>query len=869
MAKKHYPKQRSSPPQLASDDLGALEARAREDLAAGKFRKARETYKLLCKRDRERYLPGLIEANTRLMDELRERGLVSEAEQVMAYLKTIAPPKALAGLEIRAALQRADWTGALGSAAKMLADAPGDQAVVADALVLAFEQTAGPNAPALPERVKSELAAVTGALECVARAEYGAAQDLLRPLPRESMFADWKMLIKGMVAFHTGDMAKAEALLSRLPETGIPAQAAAAYRALASRNAPLVEAGMERVCRLFGVEGLASVVSRADRLWRSGSVAESYGEMRKFPDFPSEEPGLTGALSDFYFKCFANVRESLAARCFRAFYELQKKNRCKHDSEYRLICLALLREDLQLTDFDSTETATYLSNFLQHSPPGDRQTGRMAAILFEKLGSFNARMAPKHPFEFESERMDDSNLAQRFLLQSIEHDGDYLPAYLRLTEVYEFLKKTSERNRLMDEMTRRFPNEKAVLIKAGALCSQRKAYLKGIEYLERAHALDPLDQEALLCLTGAYIGVALQHYEKGALAKARMTYEAIFKIADREKFEPAMGLDFMLARQSVMERLFGEPGAAAEKEAAARKIAHSKPALLYFMHAYYRAKGPSGASSPFWDELQHTCPQSGLDRLRLVGTFLSLREVCEGLDLRDEARFIERCMEPLLKGRTAVSEIVELLALLGPGHHLLHDLGEKLLAAGLKAEPGHLRLRLVKFVRHADRISSPDVARSQLEALRDDAERAGDALTEKMVRELLSSLRLDEPFGDLSWMRDDDDGDEFDDDFLEGDEAGGIPSEMIETIEAIASMGPGELRMLRREMIGKGMPEALVDDLIESVRTGRPPKAQFPSMPPPRAEKPAAAPIPKEARLPKPVSKPRAPGFDDRQPELF
>jgi len=68
-----------------------LEKQARDDMAASRFRKARDAYKTLCKQDREKYLPALIDANRRLAEQLMEKGLGSEAQQVLAYLATIAP----------------------------------------------------------------------------------------------------------------------------------------------------------------------------------------------------------------------------------------------------------------------------------------------------------------------------------------------------------------------------------------------------------------------------------------------------------------------------------------------------------------------------------------------------------------------------------------------------------------------------------------------------------------------------------------------------------------------------------------------------------------------------------------------------------
>ena len=87
-----------SNPQVSSASLPSAtvavdpqEQRARSFFAAGKFRKAREEFKLLCKRDRPRYLPLLIEANLGLVEEMLAKGQNSEAQQVIAYLKTIAP----------------------------------------------------------------------------------------------------------------------------------------------------------------------------------------------------------------------------------------------------------------------------------------------------------------------------------------------------------------------------------------------------------------------------------------------------------------------------------------------------------------------------------------------------------------------------------------------------------------------------------------------------------------------------------------------------------------------------------------------------------------------------------------------------------
>ena len=226
MGKKHHRNPRP-PSEFSSEQL---EREAQLDLGAGRFRKARENYKILCKQDREKYLPGLIEANRRLAEQLMENGQISEAEQVLAYLKTIAPSSIMLANDVCFALKKHDWQTALEGALRLRNSTHNEQdrAVVADALVLAFPNVEEAGRLALPEA--SDLAAVVGALRCVSEERWEQAQELLRPVPRGSLFAAWKILVKGMIAFYAGDPEKADTLFAQLPPYGAPVRAANAIR---------------------------------------------------------------------------------------------------------------------------------------------------------------------------------------------------------------------------------------------------------------------------------------------------------------------------------------------------------------------------------------------------------------------------------------------------------------------------------------------------------------------------------------------------------------------------------------------------------------------------------------------------------------
>ncbi len=75
----------NSPTSAVQAGVAAQEQRGREFLAARKFRKARDEFKLLCKVDRAKYLPLLIQANQGLVRDMLSKGMVSEAQQVVAY----------------------------------------------------------------------------------------------------------------------------------------------------------------------------------------------------------------------------------------------------------------------------------------------------------------------------------------------------------------------------------------------------------------------------------------------------------------------------------------------------------------------------------------------------------------------------------------------------------------------------------------------------------------------------------------------------------------------------------------------------------------------------------------------------------------
>jgi thioredoxin-like negative regulator of GroEL len=801
MGKKHH-KISSRPAELSS---GQLERQARDDMAAGHFRKARDTYKILCKQDREKYLPGLIEANRRLAEQLMERGLLSDAEQVLAYLKAIAPPSSMLAADVTFALKKHDWQRAFDEASRLCKDMPDaleerDRAAAADALVLAFPNVQ--ESSRLPPPVASDLAAIVGALHCVCEERWEQAQELLRPVPRGSLFAAWKILVKGVIAFYAGDTEKAATLFAQLPPHGVPVRVASAFRLFLGRghgqkfDTPADEQALKGACGLLDATNLAPFLLRADQSWRAARREDSYGEMRQAPGFPSEEPDLAGALSDFYLNAPFSMRDAAYDRYLHWFERLAASGRFKNNEEarltYRMLGCAGLDEPF------SELIERFWRRFLQFYPADDPLKPKVASLVLEQLGDYHAQRETPLPFFFgeEGERLRDVEGAIRLFQESIEHDPSNLGAYLKLLDVYERTEKNSERNRLLDRMAQLFPKEKAVLLRAGQECLKRKAYLKGTQYLERAHSLDALDPEVLQALVSAYTHLARQYYEKKNVNKGRDTFNPARRYAIRDQTDFVRGLDFLQALQGVLEMTFGDKETGLQLITAARECTLSPVALLLFAHGnrrLYRRR----EQSPFWAELLQSRAQVASPRAR-KDVFVALEylySLDKSLDWSAETAFVRECLAPLAAEAFTREEAwytVPTLAAFPP----FVSLAKTIIEEALRRHPDDPRFRLYSAFAHSRSPADFDVA--ELDKIYHDAMQEGDTKTAQVAGSAMEAARnLAEP--------------PFEDDF-------GLPHDQLEDMRrAAAEMSDAEFEKFRKES-SKFIPLPLFDLIMADVR---------------------------------------------------
>lgn len=517
-------------------EMNVQERIARQYLAEKRFRKARDEFKLLCKLDRPKYLPLLVESNIGLLREMLGKGMAGEAQQLLVYLKTIASPQQIALLEIElnappdSSVPNEGVTAILELLSKTHDKT--EQVRLADRAVLFFSPVGDSNAQAA-----TELEAIISALKSVSEKNYEQASECVRPVGQNSCFSHWKLFVKGLVAFHCGQTEKAARFLSELPQASAPAKAAQAYLLLLGKiacnnNQPLPsEPCVEAACRMVGEPGCGAVLLRAEQSWRKDKPAQGYRDLRVgLRHFPSESTDLIGLLSEFGVNCFFSMGDDAKHDFIRLVYHLIEERRAKSPLE-RMLFLRLLVLDATQEIPDDTALEE-MENFLGIRRRVHGEDRAVDSLAYEWLGNvMSANDEPISPFGFiihqRTQRMRNSRLAQELLEKAIALDPGNLSASLKLCEVYGANQQGSDRNRLLDRMSSQFPDEKQVLLLAGQGCLERKAFKKGIDYLEKALSIDQLDPSIPDQLVYARLLHARDYFQKKRPEDARQLFAKI------------------------------------------------------------------------------------------------------------------------------------------------------------------------------------------------------------------------------------------------------------------------------------------------------------------------------------------------------
>ncbi len=526
----------------------ALEQTGLEFLRIGKFRKARDAFKSLHKSQPSRALPLLIDANMALAQEMMTKGQVSEANQVLAYVKTIAPADFNLNFTPAAASGPRDaWSSMVPLAAQRLAN----PTTLTDAAIRAAdEMILGASSPDHPGHPDAH--AVLTALEL----GYGAATasetaKLLRTVPRSSPFSHWVLFFKGMTAMESGDHARAADCFHRVPEKSLLQSSIPTLLTLCGAPAtPLPTPQTVRaLCSWAGLPHLAEPLLLADPLWRKNHRSKAFTLLIK------KIPGLL---------CFGarSFNADLTQLLNTEFVASQLQFSDYFDTvldyvsnKSRAVANAVVHQSffaIDFADFDScahSHLATALENLA------------IIASVFPVSPAMHSRIFTRLAEGYIiAVKKDDGDLcsgpnAKKALEHALKHDPDNLRAWLMQCDLLAMGKDTSTYHRFVDDLTKRFPTHKEVLIRNGDCCTGRKSYTKALRNFDSAAKIDSVDPRITRGILRARLGIAEEAYKKGTPEKAK--WDLIDSLASADKSDTEYSLWRLRVRRLVLGINYG------------------------------------------------------------------------------------------------------------------------------------------------------------------------------------------------------------------------------------------------------------------------------------------------------------------------
>jgi tetratricopeptide (TPR) repeat protein len=828
-------------------DMPAEEQKIRELLAQARWRKARDEAKPLVKRDRARYLPLLVEANVGLTREMLAKGLNSEARQVVAYLKTIAPKEFWQSLETEIAVASNDFSGVAAHSTRLLSQADPaisevEQRRLADQLVVAFEKPSGDSLGNLPD----ELEAIHNALDHVSAEWFDLAADALRPIGAHSVFRHWKLFIKGLISFHQGDREKALRSLTGLPGDSVVARAAAPYlywldpKGNRLKDAP--EPVLQLLARFSGSAQSASTIVRAERLWLEGNPQEMYSLLRKsIEEFPSERLDWVGVLSQFSLNCLPTMPRDTAEPFVTYLENLDRHSKSSAEKK-------MLNRTLYL-HFANSDPLLLLEKLDQYLRLRDRTEGPndcLSSIAYEWLGTVLLGLDRKTMWDSGLKLgplRETSNVkaALDSLEKSARLDPGNFHGQLLLVYLYDQLKRHGNRNRLLDQMTLRFPENKRVLLLAGNRCIDRKAYVKGLAYLAKAleqDRLDPAIPEAIVIARTLY---ALDQYRRGRADEARKTLEAADSFVVERQDDFIRSRWSMLLRRSIFEQIYGDPESADKLLTSARTASPGEESLLFFGHILSRLyRRTSVGVDSFAKKFREGLASATVSRAVLLLRIFDFWRSRNGAPPLNEAQSLLReylrsaAKRPF--SRAEASELIERIAPASP----FEAERKTFVRSVLKKDPKDPLFRLFDYCDENWGFQSIESRRRKLNEIMQEAmHRKDDAAIQAVRRELqVLDSSIPEPFSNNPdyWDDDefdDDDDDDDDDDFDDDDDDDlGIEEMVDETMQSLSpseraafldyakmlsNASEQELRKIQK-MKPKGVPQVVFDLYLEAIR---------------------------------------------------
>ncbi len=544
MAKRRKRKttRKSKPKKALTLDPARIESMARQDLANGEFRRAREGFRRLLKGDHEAFGPLYLEATKGYLDLLVSSDRLGQAQDVINQTRKLLGDDAKDLEKCLLSPEDRDWDAEAREAMESGSD------TMADRWVLASNPPPNSNDPTFTEDGR----AIKQALEALAKGDKDAVEVQLRPIGRRSAFADWKIALKAFLAFRLGETERATKGVERLRQSSnVPGKLARALHEILTGHPS--KAALALSCWCLGESDAAALFVRAEAFWKAGKALPAYKEFEKHPDFPcASRLGLWGCLTDLLLgqPLLPNGASNQALQDHALSKFHRKSYRSK--KEEAAISRAILYWHLASSLSEDEQAAhAYASAYSKAYGDSPKLSARIFTRLVEFLEESRAQALATGFMGFDPQHFD--RVSQRLLDDALALDPELLEAHMLKLRILRKSGETSKANKWLDGLTKRFPENKAVLLESGIECVRRKAYVKGMGMLRRAHEADPLDRQVRAEMILALAAQGFRYAQQKKAERARALYPEMEALAAPEAHDYDCGLSTVRLHQWVIE----------------------------------------------------------------------------------------------------------------------------------------------------------------------------------------------------------------------------------------------------------------------------------------------------------------------------
>jgi tetratricopeptide (TPR) repeat protein len=397
----------------------------------------------------------------------------------------------------------------------------------------------------LPETYHGQFDAIVKAFAQSEAGQDEAARTTLQAIGLQSPFLEWKVLLRGLIAYYQGDDVRALENWQRLNPDRLPARLAAplrftidpSYRATqpAATQGRLQDQGdrLQQSGLIQPLRAIQAALAQERKLPQAFRLAENF-----LPALRREAPHLVPRLAASFFWAVINAGgPDDIPRYQRVFSAPPDDPKFAH-----LRALAFEHHHLLTEAHHSWQEYEKEVAQAAHLWPGD-QANRVRALIWHHMGKNAASIPDKNEMAelpaFLRNHPDRPRPLNPPAAKCFEHSLALAPELLETHEALFqlWLRKNepTEAVKVGQRLLERFPDHVPTLEALGNLRLHEEAYAEGLQLLQRALQANPLDRSLRAKVSYAHLVNARHHAEEGRFDEARAEYRAAQALEEGKK----------------------------------------------------------------------------------------------------------------------------------------------------------------------------------------------------------------------------------------------------------------------------------------------------------------------------------------------